>query len=209
MLNFLSRQNHQILFFDVFDSYAESFFKSNNTYEGNMLLKRTDKEQLVSEMADKLKLAKTVVLVNYQGLKVKEIHNLKKKLLEAGIRFQIVKNSLFKIVLAKNEVEAPSEVLDQPVAAIWGMEDEVVPAKSTVDFTKEAEKLEIIGGIVNGKFVDAGVVKQLANIPGREVLYAKLVGSLNAPMSGLVNVLQGNLRSLVYILGQYAQTKNN
>lgn len=172
-----------------------------------MLLNRTEKEQLVAEMAEKIQTAKTVVLVNYQGLKVKEIHNLKKKLLEVGIHFQIVKNSLFKIVLKKQGIEIPAEILDQPVAVVWGQEDEVTPAKSTVSFTKEAEKLQIIGGIVNNQFADANTIKQLAALPGREELYAKLVGTLNAPLVGLVNVLQGNLRSLVSILDQYNQTR--
>jgi large subunit ribosomal protein L10 len=172
-----------------------------------MLLKRSDKEQLITEMSEKFQTAKTVVLVNYQGLKVKEVQKLKKNLLETGIKLQIVKNSLFKIALKEQGIEAPAEVLDQPVATIWGLDDEIAPAKSIVAFGKELEKLEIIGAIVNGKFVDAATVKQLADIPSRPELYAKLLGTLNAPMSGLVNVLQGNLRSLVYILDQYSKTK--
>lgn len=172
-----------------------------------MLLNRAQKEQLVAEMAEKIKNAKTVVLVNYQGLKVKETFLLKKKLFAQGIRFQITKNSLLKIVLKNADIEFDSTILDQPVAAIWGMEDEIVPAKETVAYTKEAEKLQIIGGIVNGKFVDSNIIKQLAALPGREELYAKLVRTLNAPMSRLVNALQGNLRSLVYILDQYQKSK--
>jgi len=172
-----------------------------------MLLKRADKEQLVSEMTDKLATAKTVVLVNYQGLKVSEIYKLKKQLFEVGIRFQIVKNTLLKIVLKKANIDFDQSVLDQPVAAVWGMTDEIVPAKQTVSFTKEVEKLQIIGGIVNGQFVDVNTIKQLATLPGREELYAKLVGTLNAPMSGLVNVLQGNLRGLVSVLDQYHRSK--
>jgi len=172
-----------------------------------MLLKRSEKEQLVEEMKAKVAEAKTVVLVNYQGLKVKEIYNLKKKLFEAGIKFQIVKNSLMKITLKDAGIDFDATLLDQPIAVVWGMEDEIAPAKSTVSFTKEAEKLQIVGGIVNGKFVDASIIKQLAALPSREELLAKLVGTLNAPMSGLVNVLQGNLRSLVYILSQYQAKK--
>ena len=174
-----------------------------------MLLTRLQKEELVSQMAEKMQEAKTVVFVNYQGLKVKDIYKLKKGLLEVGIHFQIVKNTLLKIVLKAQSIEIPEKLLDQPVAAIWGLEDEIAPAKSVVGLSKELEKLEIIGGIVNTKFVDASVIKQLAALPGREELYAKLVGTLNAPISKLVNVLQGNLRSLVYILDQYAKNKSN
>lgn len=173
-----------------------------------MLLTRTEKEELVSQMSTKIQASKTVVLVNYQGLKVKEIQLLKKKLLEVGIRFQIVKNSLFKIVLKNNGVDFDESILNQPVAAVWGVDDEIAPAKTTVNFTKEAEKLQVIGGIVNGQFASAVMIKQLAALPGREELYSQLVRTLNAPMSGLVNALQGNLRSLVYILDQYRQQKN-
>ena len=97
--------------------------------------------------------------------------------------------------------------MDQPVAVIWGADDEVTPAKLAVAFKKEAEKLEIIGGIVNKNFTDESTIKQLAALPGREELYAKLVGTLNAPMYRLVNSLQGNLRSLIYILEQYQKSK--
>ena len=172
-----------------------------------MLLNRSEKEKLVSEMTEKLNQAKTVVLVNYQGLKVNEIQTLKKNLREVGINFQITKNTLLRIALKEKGIEVDSAILDQPIAAVWGMEDEVIPAKTTVSFAKAAEKLELVGGIVNGVFVDANIIKQLAALPGRDELYAQLVGTLNAPMSRLVNVLQGNLRSLVYILDQYAKSK--
>jgi len=172
-----------------------------------MKLTRAEKEQLVSEMIDGLNKAKTVVIVNYQGLKVKEIWDLKKKLRGPGIGFQIIKNTLFKIALKKDKIDVSDSLLDQPIALVWGLEDEVIPAKLTVEFGKTAEKLKIIGGIVNGIYEDENKIKQLASLPGREELYAKLVGTLNAPMFRLVNALQGNLRSLVYILKQYQESK--
>ena len=168
-----------------------------------MLLTREKKEQLVTEMTSHLEKSKTIVLVNFQGLKVKEIQELKKKLREQGIGFQIVKNSLLKIALKNKNLSFQETLLDQPVAIVWGGEDEVLPAKITAEFGKTAENLTILGGIVNLNFADVSLIKQLASLPGREELYAKLTGTLNAPLSRLVNVLQGNLRSLVYILDQY------
>lgn len=172
-----------------------------------MLLTRTKKEQLVSDMGEKLTGSPAVLLVNYQGLKVNEINDLKDKLGKAGISFQVIKNTLFKIALKKANIAIDEALLDQPIALVWGNADEVQPAKITVDFGKEAEKLEIVGGIINNQFVEPVIIKQLAALPGREELYAKLVGTLNAPMYRLVNSLQGNLRSLVYILEQYRQNK--
>lgn len=172
-----------------------------------MKLTRTEKEQLVGNAIMNLGQSKGVILVNYQGLTVKEIQDFKKKLRAQGIGFQIIKNTLFKIALKKQGIEVDDKLLDQPVAVVWGISDEVTPAKMSVEFKKTAEKLDIIGGIVNQTFADENIIKQLAALPGRDELYAKLVGTLNAPMYRLVNVLQGNLRSLVYILGQYQQSK--
>ncbi len=172
-----------------------------------MKLTREQKEQLVEKAVKDLDQAKSVILVNYQGLRVNEIQELKKKLREQGIGFQVIKNTLFKIALKKEGISFDEKLLDQPVAIVWGAQDEVVPAKITFEFKKEAEKLEIIGGLINRDFVDVSLIKQLAALPSRDELYARLIGSLNAPMHRLVNVLQGNLRSLVYILKQYQEQK--
>jgi len=172
-----------------------------------MKLTRTQKEQLVEKAVKDLDQAKSVILVNYKGLKVNEIQELKKKLREQGIGFQVIKNTLFKIALKKEGISFDEKLLDQPVAIVWGAQDEVIPAKVTFEFKKKAEKLEIIGGLINRDFADVSLIKQLAALPGRDELYARLVGSLNAPMHRLVNALQGNLRSLVYILEQYRAQK--
>lgn len=172
-----------------------------------MLLTREKKEQLVSDMTDRLEVSKTAVLVNFQGLKVKEVQELKKKLREQGIGFQILKNTLLKIALKKKNLTISEDLLNQPLAIVWGAEDEVAPAKLAYEFSKTAENLKILGGIVNLSFADETKIKQLALLPSREELYAKLVGTLNAPMFRLVNALQGNLRSLVYILDQYQKSK--
>ena len=171
-----------------------------------MLLTRAQKEEQVQKMIESMDKSKSIILVNYQGLKNNEIENLKKNLRAEGIGFQITKNTLFKIALKKAGLSIEDSLLDQPVAVIWGADDEVTPSKIAVAFKKEAEKLEIIGGIVNKNFADENTIKQLAALPGREELYAKLVGTLNAPMYRLVNALQGNLRSLVYILDQYQKS---
>jgi large subunit ribosomal protein L10 len=172
-----------------------------------MKLTRIEKEQLVADATKNLETSKAVILVNYQGLKVKEIQDLKRKLYEKGMGFQIMKNTLFKIALKKEGISVDEALLDQPVAVVWGLDDEVTPAKMAVDFQKTAEKLDIIGAIINQEFAPESTVKQLAALPGRDELYARLVGTLNSPMYRLVNALQGNLRGLVSILDQYAKSK--
>ena len=172
-----------------------------------MKLTRAQKEQHISQISQELVKNKAALLVNFSGLKVKEQRALKKKLRQRGIVFEVIKNTLFKIALKNTKIELDEKLLDQPIALVWSAEDEVSPAKITVDFAKEAEKLQLVGAIIDQKFVDAEYVKQLAALPSREELYAKLVGSLNSPMSRLVGALQGNLRSLVYILKQFQESK--
>jgi large subunit ribosomal protein L10 len=172
-----------------------------------MKLNREQKEQIVTEISEQLEKSKAVLLVNFTGLKVKEERDLKKKLREQGIAFEVIKNSLFKIALKKAKISLDDALLDQPIALIWSADDEVAPAKITVGFAKEMGKLQLVGGIIDQKFVDSDLIKQLAVLPDREELYAKLVGTLNAPMSRLLNALQGNLRSLVFILNQYKESK--
>lgn len=172
-----------------------------------MKLTRQQKEQLVEKVSEQLEKSKAVLLVNFTSLKVKEERALKKKLREQGIIFEVIKNSLFKIALKKAKISLDEALLDQPIALIWSADDEVMPAKITVGFAKEVERLKLVGGIIDQKFVDSDLIKQLAALPGKEELYVRLVGTLNAPMFRLVNVLQGNLRSLVFILDQYAKSK--
>lgn len=172
-----------------------------------MLLTRVKKEQLVEEMTQGLQQSQTVLFVNFSGLRVKEVETLKKKLREQGIGFQIIKNNLLKIALKKSGIIIDEKLFDQPIAVCWGASDEVAPAKLTVEFGKGAENLKIVGALMNRNFIDVEIVKQLAALPGREELYAKLVGALSAPAYRLVNALQGNLKALVYILGQYKNSK--
>jgi large subunit ribosomal protein L10 len=173
-----------------------------------MLLTKQKKEVILHDLDEQISGSTAILIVNYQGLKVKEINELKDKLAEKGITFQVIKNSLFKIALKKANIVIDETLLDQPVAIIWGHDDEVTPSKIAVEFGKVSENLVILGGIINGKTVDKEIIMQLSALPGREELYAKLVGTLNAPMTRLVGALQGNLRSLVYILDQYKNSKN-
>lgn len=174
-----------------------------------MLLNRIQKEDLVLQMGKNLKASNAVVFVNFSTMKVKEVQELKKTLKQKGIGFQVIKNSLFKIALKKANIAIEENIFDQPIAIIWGLEDEIEPAKLTVQFSKTCPALEIVGGIINQTYTEQETVRQLAALPSRAELYAKTVGSLKAPLWQLVNVLQGNLRSLVYLLKQYQQLKNN
>jgi len=158
------------------------------------------KEKLVSKLDENLANAKSAVLVNYKGLKVKETDELRNVLRKKGVSFNIAKNTLVKIALKKQGIEFDEGIFKKPVAIAFASQDEVAPAKEIDLFAKKHEALEILGGILEKKMIDESAVKRLAMLPSREQLLAKMVGSISSPLSGMVNVLAGNIRGLVNVL---------
>lgn len=174
-----------------------------------MTLTKNEKKNLLDELSDRISRSKTVVFTNYQGLKVQDLNTLRKQLKEKKIEYKIVKNTLAKKTLNDHKIKFDESVLDQPAAVAFGYDDEVEPNKIIYQFSKQNDKLGILGAIVNKEFVGSETVKSLAMLPSREQLYAKVVGSISAPISGFVNVLSGNLRGLVSVLKQYHDQKSN
>lgn len=168
-----------------------------------MAISREKKEQIVSELEEKFKKSLISVFTNYRGLNVEEVSGLRKKMREKEIDYRVAKNTLFRLAFKNTEMKVDESILNQPIAAAFGYRDEVDPPKIINDFAKEHENLEILGGIIEGKYVPREEILELANLPTREELYAKIVGSLASPFRGLVSVLQGNLRGLVSVLNQY------
>lgn len=173
-----------------------------------MAITRGKKEELIEAVAEKIKNSKSIIFTDYRGLSVEEINDVRNKLREKGIEFKVIKNTLFKIAVKNAKADIDLESLkDHPIAAAFGYDDEVEPAKVTYEFSKSHEALELIGGVLNGKSIGLDQVKSLALMPSREEMYAKIVGSLASPLRGIASVLQGNLRGLVSVLDQYAKTK--
>ncbi|OQA04867.1 MAG: 50S ribosomal protein L10 [bacterium ADurb.Bin400] len=168
---------------------------------------RTEKEALLQDLSERLEGSKSAVLLNYQGLKVKETEELRRALKAKAVSLKVAKVSLAKIALEKYGVEADEAVYDKPFAIAFGMEDEVAPAKEIAAFAKKYEALEVLGGILEKKYIAPSAVQQLASLPSKEELYAKVVGSIAAPLSGMVNVLAGNVRGLVNVLNAYKEKK--
>lgn len=173
-----------------------------------MAITKKKKEELVSDLAEKIQNSKAMVFTDYRGLSVEEINEVRNKLREKGIDFKVIKTTLFKLaaIEAKAEIDF-SQIKDHPVAVAFGYNDEVEPARVTYDFSKSHESLELVGGVLNGKSVSMDQVKSLALMPSREEMYAKIVGSLASPLRGIASVLQGNLRGLVSVLDQYQKSK--
>ncbi len=168
---------------------------------------REQKTVILSNLQSAIK-GKVALLVNYQGLTVQETESLRDELFSNQSKLNIVKNSLLKKAVADAGIEIKEEITDQPLA-ILSAPDEVMLSKILAKFAKEHEKVQIVGGWVDGNYIDAEYVTKLSKLPGREELLAKLVGSINAPISGMVNVLAGNIRGLVNVIKQYSEKQVN
>jgi large subunit ribosomal protein L10 len=162
---------------------------------------RAQKEKTLGDLEEKFSKIKAAVFVSFKGLKVKDATKLRNILRKEKIDYEVAKKTLLKLALGKNKLEGiDPKKLEGNIAVAFGYDDEVAPAKILNQFKAQNEALKILGGIVENKYIDSAQVIALANIPGRQELLAKLVGSINSPVSGFVNVLAGNLRGLVQVL---------
>jgi len=169
------------------------------------------KQAIVAELKEKLTGAKGAVLVNYRGLTVAQDTKLRRQLREAGVDYRVVKNTMTRIAAQEAGLEGLDVYLEGPTAMAISATDPVAPAKIIIDFVKEhkLQALEVKAGLVEGNVIDEKGVKALASLPSREVLIAKMLGSMQSPITGLVNVLQGSIRNLVYALDAVRQQKES
>lgn len=149
-----------------------------------------EKKKVVAELIEKLKSAQAGVLVDYRGLTVEEDTNLRSKLREAGVEYKVVKNTLTRFAAKEVGFEELDEMLNGPTSLAISDTDPVAPAKVISDFIKDNEKISIKAGFLDGKVISLDEIKTLANTPSKEVLIAKIMGSLNSPVSKLVRTLQ-------------------
>ena len=165
---------------------------------------RPEKAAKVSELKDLMTGSKGVILVDYCGLTVAEDTDLRRKMREAGVTYMVAKNTFVRIAAKEAGIEGLDSFLEHNTALAFSAED---PAKILSEFAKDHKALEIKAGILDGAVIGLDEVKALADLPSREVLLAKLIGSMQAPISGLVNVLHGTLRNFVYVVDAVRQKK--
>ena len=163
------------------------------------------KKQLVAALAADLKESCTGVIVNYKGINVADDTKLRKQLREAGSTYKVVKNTMLKRALDEAGIEGLDGVLEGTTAIAYNKEDYVVSAKILSEFAEKSKTVELKAGFVDGNARDAAGVKELAALPPKEVLVAKALGGLNAPITGFVTVLNGTLKGLVVALNAIAE----
>lgn len=170
-----------------------------------------EKREAVAQISEKIKQAQSVVVVSTTGVTVAEITALRNKFREAGVEYKVLKNTLVRRALDDLGITTLDHLLVGPSAFAFGIKDPVAPAKIISDYIAESRsnKITIKAGLVDGAFLDVAGVQALAKLPTRDVLLAKMMGSLNAPATNLVGVLSATLRSLVYAVDAVRKQKES
>jgi large subunit ribosomal protein L10 len=168
-------------------------------------MNRDEKAAVIDRIADEIKESDAVYAVDYRGLSVPQAAELRARLREADAVFRVVKNSLTERAADKAGAEALKAVLDGPTALTFVRGDAAVAAKALNDAARATQLLEFKGGLLNGDALTADQVRSIARLPAREVLYGQLVGTVAAPVSGLVRTLNALIGGLAVQLGQIAE----
>lgn len=161
------------------------------------------KKESVVELIEIFSKNKVAYFVDYQGLNVEKITALRRSLKQNNSEMKIFKNTLAILALKETKKEAlagAQAVLKGSTGIVFASEDPVASAKVLVDFLKENESFKIKGAILENSFIEAKLVRDIAALPSKDVLISKLLMLLNSPITGFVNVLQGNMRNFVYAL---------
>ncbi|MDD5568999.1 MAG: 50S ribosomal protein L10 [Candidatus Pacebacteria bacterium] len=174
-----------------------------------MPLTKEKKQSIVSDLETKIARQKAMVFMDFTGVKVKDLAELRNQLKEQGSELKVAKKTLLKIALKNKNIELDPKDIPGEIALALGYEDEVAPSKAIYQFVKINKKAKILGGYLMRKFYGAEQIINLAQLPGREQLLGNLVGTINAPISGFVSALHGNLRNLVYALSAIGEKSNN
>lgn len=167
-----------------------------------------EKQAIVNELSAKMKAATAGVIVDYKGINVENDTKLRTELRKSGVEYAVVKNTLTRFAAKQAGLMGLDDVLNGTSALAMSMTDPVIAAKVLCEYAKKNDRFKIKAGFVEGKVIDADEVKNLASLPSKEVLVAMVLGSLNAPITGFVNVLNGNIRGLVIALNAIAEKKN-
>ena len=165
-----------------------------------MALTKAQKQKIVDDLKEKVDKQKSIVLASIVGVKVKGLTRLRKEMKKQDCELKVAKKTLISLAFKEKKIDIDTKKLEGEVALSFGYWDEILPFKILYDFSKEDENLKILGGLIGQELLTREKAIELAQLSTREELLARLVGSIFSPISGLVNVLQGNIKGLMYAL---------
>lgn len=162
------------------------------------------KEELVAQLTQDLKKTQALIFTDYRGLPVAELQKLRHQLrgMQTGLR--VAKNTLIKLALQRAGMPVPEDLLEGPTALVFCFRDIATPAKALNDFLKDKE-LKIKGAMMGGNILRGAEANALANLPSREQLYGKLLGTINAPGTQVAGVVASGIRQVLYLLKARAE----
>ena len=154
------------------------------------------KSEKIDAIKAKVEKAQVALVTEYKGYTVEEITNLRRELQKQGGDYMVTKNTLAKVAVKGTDFEPLTDLMKGPIAIAFGFEDQVSPAKIVSKFIKDTKKGEILGAVMEGNLLSAADAKALANLPSKEELYAKMLGSINSPATGLTLDINGVMAAL-------------
>jgi large subunit ribosomal protein L10 len=168
-----------------------------------MAITKEKKKKILEQLKEKIEKQKIMIFVDFTGLKNKDFFALRKKLRELGNDMKVAKKTLINLALKEKDLNVVDvrKMLGE-VAVIFGMKDEITGAKIVYEFSRENKNLKILGGILEKNFIGPEKIEELAKLPTKEELLAKLVSDISAPISNFVYVLKSIPQSLVFVLSQ-------
>jgi len=170
-----------------------------------LAISKERKEEVLSQYADWMKRSQAVILVEYTGVKMKDLDNIRAKIREAGGEFHVVKNTLARRAFADNGMQFPSDYLVKSTAISFAFTDPASTAKALTDATKGNEFVKVKGGFMSGQALNAAQVKALAEMPPLPVVRAQLLGILQAPAGKLVRTIAEPARGLAAVLKAFSE----
>ncbi|MBI3337353.1 MAG: 50S ribosomal protein L10 [Candidatus Staskawiczbacteria bacterium] len=170
-----------------------------------MALTKEKKQKALNDLKENISKQKSIIFVDFSKVNSEDLFSLRKKLKEAGCALKIGKKTLIRIAFGQSNISFWNKIKNSipgQLALVFGISDELSPARISNQFSKTNENFKILGGIFENKFIEKEKVLVLANLPSREELLGKVVGSITAPLSGFVNVLQANIKGLTVVLSK-------
>ncbi len=165
-----------------------------------MALTREQKQKIIADLKEKIEKQKIIVFADFTGLKVKDLSELRKRIKAADSEIKVIKKTLLNIAFEKGGLKIDVKKLKGEIAVTFGYKDEISTAKTVYQFSLENQNLKILGGYFQGEFREADEIVTLAQLSSKKELLSNLVRSISGPISNFVNVLQGNIKGLIYVL---------
>jgi len=168
-----------------------------------LAISKKRKTELVAEYTEQLKRSQGIILADYQGLSVSAMEGIRNSLRPIGAKFRVVKNRLLILALKEAGLSVPDEWLSSPTVISFCYDEVPSVAKALVDAKKELDVLQIKGGLLGTKVIEAEQVKVIADLPPREVLLAQVLGTINAPATQVAGVVASGIRQVLNVLQAY------